>query len=128
MKQTILVVDDNPMVTSFLTSFLQEQYTVVPHSDPKTALAELSEIDPDLVLLDQNFNSQITGLDVLRNLRLSGFYKQLPVILLSSESCSQLRIEALTLGANEVLCKPFNPVELQVRIQREFSKNLSLVA
>ena len=118
MKNSILIVDDNEMFTEFLAEYLGEQYSVEVRTDPMSALAAAFETNPDLVLLDQNLNKNLSGLDLIKNFKISGFLKNIPIILVTGEPDSSVRINALMAGASDVVSKPFNPKELLVRIEK----------
>lgn len=70
---------------------------------------------PDLILADINM-LRLNGYDFLQQLRSNDYYKHLPIIILSGIENSKDRIECLKIGANDVILKPFNPEELQLKI------------
>ena len=81
--------------------------------DGRTALQVLTEESPDLVLLDLGL-PDLDGVSVLRRLRTTS---ALPVIVLSARHSSDDKVEALDLGANDYVTKPFGVEELMARIR-----------
>lgn len=124
MKKKLLVVDDNEMLTEFLYEYLSIDYEVIIRNDALEALLDIKEIEPDIILVDHHLGSNITGLDVIKNLKVSRFMLNLPSILITGETNSELRIEALSEGVDDVICKPFNPKELKLRIRKCLTKTL----
>ena len=118
MRKSILIVDDNEMFTEFLAEYLSEHYEVEVRTDPMSALAAAFETTPDVVLLDHNLHQHLSGLDVIKNFKISGFLRNVPIILVTGETDSEVRIKALMTGASDVVAKPFNPRELLVRIEK----------
>ena len=71
---------------------------------------------PDLVVADLNM-PELNGFEFIQRVHESGFFVDLPLIVLSGEESSSERIRCLKLGANDYLIKPFNPEELALRIE-----------
>ena len=110
----ILVVEDDPALRRALSIGLRTQgYDAVPVGDARSALDALRADEPDLVLLDLGL-PDLSGLEVLRAARVGG---DLPVIVLSARSSSQEKVEALDLGADDYVTKPFSVDELMARIR-----------
>ncbi|HTZ34461.1 MAG TPA: response regulator transcription factor [Stellaceae bacterium] len=111
----VLVVDDEPAIRRFLrTSLRAEGYEVVETETAETALAELRRRAPDLVMLDLGLPG-LDGLEVIRRLRASG--SVVPVIVLTSRTDEAGKVEALDLGADDYVTKPFGMDELLARIR-----------
>ena len=121
MKKRILVVDDNEMMREFLLHLLGEKFKAHGASSSEEALALLSSSElPDLVLTDLNMSGK-SGLELLKEIKRSPSTSHIPVVFLSSKNESKYRIESLKYGANDFIIKPFNPVELQLRIEKTLS-------
>lgn len=116
MKKKILMVDDQPIMLKLLEQILHKKYNVTTMTDAKKALEwmHLGHL-PDLVLLDLNMPG-FSGFDFLKGMRLSAFFEDIPIIILSGEESSGDKIECLRLGANDYITKPFNPEELSLRV------------
>ena len=109
----VLVVDDEPVVRDVLSRYLlREGFTVTEAADGSAALAAVEEVSPDVVLLDLML-PRLSGLDVLRALRLNG---DLPVIILSARASERQRIQGLQLGADDYVVKPYSPGEVVARV------------
>lgn len=112
--QTVLVVDDEPMVREVLTRYLEHDgFTVVEAADGDEAVAKLDDAQPDLVLLDLMLPKR-HGLEVLRHARTTG---DVPVILLTALGDEKDRVAGLELGADDYVVKPFSPREVAARVR-----------
>lgn len=110
----VLVVDDDPAIVRTLAINLRARdYQVQVAHDGRTALEILTEEPPDLMLLDLGL-PDLDGVSVLRRLR---SFSALPVIVLSARHSSDDKVEALDLGANDYVTKPFGVEELMARIR-----------
>ena len=110
----VLVVDDDPAIVRTLAINLRARdYQVQVAHDGRTALEILTEESPDLMLLDLGL-PDLDGVSVLRRLRA---FSALPVIVLSARHSSDDKVEALDLGANDYVTKPFGVEELMARIR-----------
>lgn len=113
----ILVVEDDPYMQIILKEFLSATYEVEISSTGMDAIAFLQNGNiPDLILSDYN-TPQLTGLDLIEQVKASDFFKNIPIIILSGEESSEKRIKCLDLGADDFIVKPFNPAELASRIK-----------
>ena len=110
----ILVVDDEPPIRRLLRTGLGSQgYDVVEAADGRAAEAAIAR-NPDLVLLDLGL-PDVSGHDLLRRWRAAG--RETPVIILSSRTDEAGIVEALELGADDYVTKPFGMKELVARIR-----------
>lgn len=110
----VLVVDDEPAITRTLRINLRARgYDTQICGDGATAMALCAEEMPDVMILDLGLPDR-DGVEVLRWLReRSG----LPVIVLSARHESDDKVEALDLGADDFVTKPFSMDELMARIR-----------
>jgi DNA-binding response OmpR family regulator len=117
MKKKILLVDDNPAIRMLLEKFLGQTYTVIPVEDGIAAMKWLQENKaPDLMIADLQMPG-MSGKEIVTQVRASGYFKEIPVLILSGSEKSDDRIDVLRKGADDFLLKPFNPEELLVRIE-----------
>ena len=114
MAPRVLVVDDEPQIRRFLeTGLTGRGYTVVTAADGVTALDTLITERPDMVILDLAM-PRLDGISVLRRIR---EWSDVPIIVLSVRDDDPGKVEALDLGADDYLTKPFSMNELLARIR-----------
>jgi two-component system, OmpR family, KDP operon response regulator KdpE len=114
MALRILVVDDEPQIRRFLdTGLTGRGYCVLTAADGVTALDVLITERPDVVILDLAM-PRLDGLEVLRRVR---EWSDVPIIVLSVRDDDPGKVEALDLGADDYLTKPFSMTELLARIR-----------
>lgn len=113
-KELILVVDDDPQITSFLKRYLEKQeYRVVCASDGREMQGVLARETVDLCILDIGLPGK-SGLDITRDLRAKS---DLPILVLSGRDEMFDRVVGLEFGADDYMVKPFEPRELLARIR-----------
>jgi two-component system KDP operon response regulator KdpE len=109
----ILVVDDEPQIRRALTSILEIRgFRVIGAADAAAALAATLDLTPDLVVLDLTL-PDVDGIELLKKLR---SYLTAPVLVLSARTDESDKIDALNLGADDYLTKPFSAGELVARV------------
>ena len=111
----LLVVDDEPPIQRILRRNLSiSGYDVLVAEDGKQAVEMVQLHQPDLILLDLCLPGEVDGLEVCRQVRQLG---QIPIIILSAITEEKQKVEALDLGADDYLTKPFSNDELQARVR-----------
>lgn len=111
---TILLVDDDTSLLRTLSLNLQARgHRVVTAERGEQALALARREDPDVVILDLGL-PDISGTEVLRRLRT---WAEVPVIVLSARHGSDDKVEALDVGADDYVTKPFGIDELLARVR-----------
>ena len=126
---TVLIVDDEITNREMLANILADEYKVIMASDGKEALEKIREYGSrlSLVLLDL-LMPNMSGFDVLKELKEKGISSEIPVIVLTSEKSSE--IESLHLGAADFLTKPYDLPEVilaRVRHSIELFENARLI-
>lgn len=112
----ILVVDDKQALSDLLAQFLGQKHKVTTKKNGLEALEWLQRGDiPDLIISDLEM-PQLDGYGLISKVRSSGYFSDIPIIVLSCRDSSADRIKCLKLGANDYMVKPFNPEELAIRI------------
>lgn len=110
----IVVADDEQAILRMLTRNLTRRgYEVVTAADGEEALNRIEETLPDLVILDLMM-PRLDGLEVCRQVR---EWSQMPIIILSARGEETRKVEALDLGADDYLTKPFGMDELLARVR-----------
>lgn len=114
----VLIIDDQEANLVLLSDILENSgYTSISTlQDSRTAVEEIETTDPDIVLLDLMM-PHVTGYDILQNLRENGkLTGTMPVIVLTADITTGARRKALQLGASDFITKPFDIVEVALRI------------
>ncbi|HYM02571.1 MAG TPA: response regulator [Stellaceae bacterium] len=110
----VLIVDDEPPIRRFLrTSLAAQGYTIVEGETGAEALSEAAREKPDILVLDLGL-PDMNGTDVIRAIRKTS---DVPIIVLSVRSDEHGKVEALDLGADDYVTKPFGMDELVARIR-----------
>ncbi|MET0838419.1 MAG: response regulator transcription factor [Marmoricola sp.] len=110
----VLLVDDDATLRQTLSIGLRaEGHEVLIAADGRSALDAIREDHPDLVVLDLGL-PDVAGVEVLRQLRT---WSRLPVVVLSARDASGDKVEALDIGADDYVTKPFGTEELLARIR-----------
>lgn len=110
----VLVVEDDKAIVHLLSTILDaNDYRVVQVSTGREALSTISPHCPDVVLLDLGL-PDMDGVDIIKNVRQ---WSQVPIIVLSARNRERDKVEALDLGADDYVTKPFGTAELLARIR-----------
>jgi two-component system KDP operon response regulator KdpE len=114
MKQSILLIEDDPNITDFMEVVLgQERYQLTIARTGMEALTAFQTTTIDLVLLDLGL-PDIDGIDLLKILRKR---MHLPILIISARNNEEEKVTALDLGADDYVTKPFGTNELLARIR-----------
>ena len=115
-KTRLLIVDDDPSMARFLTSYLSRlNFEVNSASSGEEAIRMFRVYDPGLVLLDM----AMTGMDGLETLeRLKQIKPEVLVIVVSGQNNPELIFRASKAGADDYIHKPFEPKDLEARVHR----------
>lgn len=114
-RTTVLVVEDNPEVRTYIRRHLEPDYRVIEAADGAEGLAAARQLVPDLVVSDV----MMPGLDgnaLFRSLREDPELELVPVVLLTAKASAESRIQGLRDGVDDYLVKPFDPRELKARV------------
>ncbi|MDJ0807987.1 MAG: EAL domain-containing protein [Gammaproteobacteria bacterium] len=115
---TIMMVDDEPLTMEVVKMLLEDAgyRNFILVEDSTQAVIKIQEQRPDLLLLDVMM-PEVSGFDILRELRGLEDFTHLPIVILTSSSDSDTKLEALDLGATDFLSKPVDPSELALRLR-----------
>ncbi len=118
----ILVVDDMATNRALIRAVLNAQeFEVLEADSGATALARISSLRPDVVLLDVMM-PDLDGIEVCRRLRAQEEYRLLPIIMLTSLGSPDDVVHGMEVGATDYITKPFNAVELTARVRAAVDK------
>ena len=128
-RPVVLVADDEPDMRRFLRTQLDADYDVLEAADGIQAMEKANQFLPDIILLDMMM-PEMDGLAVCRELRKHEETAVVPIILLTARADEETKFNALELGANDFLAKPFSSTELHARIRNlveshDFQRHLS---
>ena len=118
MSKKILSAEDSPATQKFISFTLKYKgYTVVSVNDGREALETLTQESFDLIILDIMM-PRMNGLEVLKEIKTKTPYKDVPIVMLTSEKGEADRQKAMGLGATNFLTKPFQPPELIEAVEK----------
>ena len=113
-KDRVLIVDDEKSICHFLSTVLASNgYDVITARSGGEAYSMIMSQTPDLVLLDLGL-PDMDGLSIIESTRL---WSELPIIVISARMQERDKVQALDLGADDYITKPFGPSELMARVR-----------
>ncbi|KAA3652714.1 MAG: diguanylate cyclase [Calditrichaeota bacterium] len=113
----VLVVDDVPVNIQLLTTHLKAAgYEVIPARDGEEALVLVQESKPDLILLDVMM-PKINGFEVCERIKSNSATEYIPVIMVTALNDIEHKIRGEEAGADDFISKPFNKMELLIRVR-----------
>lgn len=113
-SQLVLLIEDEPEIVAILQAYLERDgYRVVSAGDGATGLAHHRRLKPDLIVLDVKLPG-LDGYEALARLRRQD---DTPVIMLTALAEDLDKLQALRLGADDYVVKPFNPLEVVARVR-----------
>ena len=117
-KRQLLIIDDKIAIAKIISVYLSAEYDITYFNTPVKAIEWLFNGNrPDLIILDIRM-PEMNGDEFLSYIKNNGLYKDIPVVVLSGEESSDIRIKMLEVGADDFILKPFNPMELKIRIRK----------
>lgn len=124
-NSSILVVDDDHDIVNAIAALLsREGYTVYKAYNGLEAIDSLMQNDIQLILIDVMM-PKLDGLSAMMKIRAT---KNIPIIVLSAKSEDSDKILGLSMGADDYITKPYNPMELVARVNSNLRRYLSLGA
>ena len=114
MTRILIVEDEQPIRRLLRTSLTSQGFQVAEAADGRQALAEIAAGEPDLIILDLGL-PDIQGHELIGAIRDQG--SSVPIVVLSSRTDERGKVEALDLGADDYVTKPFGTDELLARIR-----------
>ncbi|MDD9270686.1 response regulator transcription factor [Paenibacillus sp. GCM10023248] len=111
---TILIVDDDPYIRELVRVFmLNEGFDVVEASDGEEALKQLETVQADMVIMDIMMPN-MDGWELCKELR---EHYDIPLLMLTAKGETAQKVKGFELGTDDYLVKPFEPVELAMRVK-----------
>lgn len=122
-KETLLIVDDEKEICDLVEIYLRnEGYNTLQAADGVEALEILKTHEVHLIILDLMM-PRMDGIQACLKIREE---KNMPIIMLSAKSQDMDKINGLTVGADDYLTKPFNPLELVARVKSQLRRYIKL--
>lgn len=121
-RKTVLVVDDNRDMTEMLKDSLEGLYDVITASNGKEALKTARQLHPDIILTDLMM-PVMNGMELCRALKEDKETVNIPIIIITAKHDLGVKLEGLTIGADDYITKPFNLDVLRLRMRRLIELN-----
>jgi CheY-like chemotaxis protein len=115
-QKTILIIEADDSLRQLLSHILKKTYEVISMKSGKEAIHWLAEGRiPDVVLMESILRGMTAG-EIVEYLRVSGIYRETPILLLAGRTEENAGRQLMLSGANALLAKPFNPEELHQQL------------
>jgi len=117
MVRRILVVEDEAPIREMLCFVLEQKgYQTVEAEDYDSALAQICEPYPEMILMDWMLPGG-SGLNLIKHLKREELTRQIPVVMLTARGEEEDKVRGLEVGADDYITKPFSPKELIARLK-----------
>lgn len=124
--KTILAIDDAKPILAIIKYVFREKYEVVNKLSAIEALDWMQEGNlPDVIITDLNM-PEMDGFKFLKHIKASGIFCHIPVIVLTSIEHTTDKIQCLKAGAEDYIVKPFNPIELEARVENLLKRQMNV--
>jgi DNA-binding response OmpR family regulator len=125
MKRKILAIDDEKSIRFIIENTFNKEFEVVTLSNGMDALYYIQSGNlPDVIICDVEM-PVMNGFEFIKRIRESGFFDEIPLMMLSGKEESADKIKCFEMGADDYIVKPFNPRELIVRIKRRLETSFA---
>lgn len=122
----VLIVEDSKTAGHLIRRTLEENQIVSEIiNDPRQTLSALRQFNPDLILMDM-YMPNCTGVEAARIIRQHNEFLSTPIVYLSGETNVALQVDAMRLGGDHFLTKPFNPVFLNAIVKSKIERYRAL--
>jgi CheY-like chemotaxis protein len=121
--RTVLIIDDERGFCDVVSVILESQgYQVQQAHEANDAFGLLAQTQPDLILTDLMM-PEIDGLSLVRRLRETPSWAEIPVVMVSAHSEPEIQESAMAAGADGFIAKPFSASELRATVRSYFVEN-----
>lgn len=122
-KLLVLLVEDEITISNFISAVLtSNSYSVIKAEKGRDAVSLAASHCPDLIILDLGL-PDMDGVEVLKNIR---SWSNIPIVVVSARGHEREKVEALDLGADDYITKPFGTSELLARIRTALRHSLKV--
>ena len=116
-KNQILIIDDDKAICQLLEKLLEKDYEVITKFDGMAAMQWLAQGNlPDLIVSDLDMPN-INGEEFIVNLKNSGYFNEVPFIVITGYSSKEQKLKCMRLGVHDYFEKPFNPRDLVFSVE-----------
>ncbi|MFA6755783.1 MAG: response regulator transcription factor, partial [Bacilli bacterium] len=126
-KKLIYAVDDDSSIRELYSCALETDFICETFVNEEELFIALKKKKCDLILLDLMLEGK-DGYDILNELKANGFYKDIPVIMVSAKGSEVNKVKGLNYGADDYISKPFGVMELVARINANLRKTHQIPA
>lgn len=118
MKHKIIAIDDEHSIRFIIENTFKKDFDISTFKNGEDALISMQSGEiPDLIICDIEM-PVMNGFEYIQQVRASGFFDDIPLLMLSGKENSDDRIRCFDSGADDYIIKPFNPKELLARVKR----------
>ena len=122
----VLIVEDSVTASRVIQRTLEENQIITQViNDPRQVLSALRQFNPDLILMDM-YMPNCTGVEAARIIRQHDEFLSIPIVYLSGETNVALQVDAMRLGGDHFLTKPFNPIFLNAIVKSKIERYRAL--
>ncbi len=115
--EKVLIIEDNAMMRMFLSNYLSRSYEVTAVESPQQAQGIVNSQEAFSLVLSDYYASGTEEHRILQTIQSAMAWQGVPMVILTDEHKSEQRIAAFEFGAQDCLSKPFNPLELSLRLK-----------
>jgi signal transduction histidine kinase/DNA-binding response OmpR family regulator len=124
-KKKVIIADDDEEVRQYLKQILHDKYLVKECSDAESVLETATQQPPDLIISDVVMK-EMNGITLCRKIKEESALTHIPVILLTSASSQEIKLNGIECGADDYIIKPFDKALLLARIENIFKTRSTL--
>lgn len=124
-KETMLLVEDNLELRFFLRSIFSSQFRVIEAADGMEGWTKALNFVPDIIISDVMMPEK-DGIELTKELRTNITTSHIPIVLLTAKVSIESKLEALELGADDYITKPFSSTYLQARVENLLTQRRKL--
>lgn len=126
-KKKVLIVEDEELIRKFFIEILEYKYEVLVAENGDQGIKMAEEEVPDMILLDIMM-PQMDGFEVCTMLRKDKKFEKTIIVMVTGLSDRDSKMKALKMGADDIIAKPFNPIDVRTKVQLMFRLRDRLLA
>jgi len=118
-KKKVLIVEDEELIRKFFVEILEYKYELHIAQNGEEGIKLANEIVPDMILLDIMMPN-MNGFEVCTMLRKDKKFEKSIIVMVTGLSDRDSKMKALKMGADDIIAKPFNPIDVRTKVQLMF--------